>query len=43
MHIGYPVGSCANHGPAPIPQGGGWVTAAGATAALARRSAEAPA
>ncbi|MGE5552213.1 MAG: iron-sulfur cluster assembly scaffold protein [Bacteroidota bacterium] len=25
MNIGYPVGSCANHGPAPIPQEGKWV------------------
>ncbi len=25
MHIHYPVGSCANHGPAPIPEEGKWV------------------
>ena len=27
MSIGYPVGSCANHGPAPIPEEGKWVKA----------------
>lgn len=27
MGISYPVGSCANHGPAPIPEEGKWVKA----------------